>query len=39
MAERAELAGGVVDIESAPGAGTILRARFPLPSPIISAAA
>jgi signal transduction histidine kinase len=39
MAERAELAGGSVDIESAPGAGTILRARFPLPSPIISAAA
>jgi signal transduction histidine kinase len=39
MAERAELAGGSVDIESAPGAGTTLRASFPLPSPIISAAA
>ncbi|MEA2711994.1 MAG: hypothetical protein QOF78_4595 [Phycisphaerales bacterium] len=33
MGERAELAGGRVDIESAPGAGTTLRARFPLPSP------
>ena len=33
MAERAELAGGRLDIESAPGAGTTLRARFPLPSP------
>ena len=32
MAERAELAGGRLDIESAPGAGTVLRARFPLPS-------
>jgi signal transduction histidine kinase len=32
MAERAELAGGRLDIESAPGAGTTLRARFPLPS-------
>jgi signal transduction histidine kinase len=31
MSERAELAGGRVDIESAPGAGTTLRARFPLP--------
>jgi signal transduction histidine kinase len=30
MAERAELAGGRLDIESAPGAGTTLRARFPL---------
>jgi signal transduction histidine kinase len=33
MGERAELAGGRLDIESAPGAGTTLRARFPLPSP------
>jgi signal transduction histidine kinase len=31
MGERAELAGGRLDIESAPGAGTTLRARFPLP--------
>jgi signal transduction histidine kinase len=30
MGERAELAGGRLDIESAPGAGTTLRARFPL---------
>jgi len=29
MSERAELAGGRLDIESAPGAGTTLRARFP----------
>ena len=33
MGERAELVGGSLDIESAPGAGTTLRARFPLPSP------
>src|ERR1700730_11441146 len=33
MGERAELAGGRLDIESAPGANTTLRARFPLPSP------
>jgi signal transduction histidine kinase len=33
MAERAELAGARLDIESAPGTGTTLRARFPLPSP------
>jgi signal transduction histidine kinase len=33
MDERAELAGGRFEIESAPGAGTTLRARFPLPSP------
>jgi signal transduction histidine kinase len=32
MDERAELAGGRVEIESAPGAGTTVRARFPLPS-------
>ncbi|MDX6405514.1 MAG: hypothetical protein QOH70_2969 [Blastocatellia bacterium] len=32
MDERAELAGGRLDIESAPGTGTTLRARFPLPS-------
>ena len=31
MGERAELAGGRLDIESAPGAGTTLRVRFPLP--------
>jgi signal transduction histidine kinase len=30
MGERAELAGGRLDIESVPGAGTTLRARFPL---------
>ena len=30
MSERAELAGGRLDIESSPGAGTTLRARFPL---------
>jgi signal transduction histidine kinase len=33
MGERAELAGGSLDIESAQGAGTTLRVRFPLPSP------
>jgi signal transduction histidine kinase len=33
MGERAELVGGTVDIESAPGAGTTVRARFPLPYP------
>jgi signal transduction histidine kinase len=31
MAERADFAGGRLDIESTPGAGTTLRARFPLP--------
>jgi signal transduction histidine kinase len=31
MGERAEFAGGRLDIESAPGAGTTVRARFPLP--------
>jgi signal transduction histidine kinase len=31
MDERAALAGGKVEIESAPDAGTTLRARFPLP--------
>ena len=31
MGERADFAGGRLDIESAPGAGTTLRARFPLP--------
>jgi signal transduction histidine kinase len=30
MSERADLAGGRLDIESAPGAGTTVRARFPL---------
>jgi signal transduction histidine kinase len=30
MRERAELVGGSLDIESAPGAGTMLRACFPL---------
>jgi signal transduction histidine kinase len=30
MAERAELAGGRLDIESTPGAGTTVRARFPV---------
>jgi signal transduction histidine kinase len=33
MNERAELAGGRLDIESAPGAGTTVRARFPLSAP------
>ena len=33
MGERAELVGGHLDIESAPGAGTTVRARFPLPPP------
>jgi signal transduction histidine kinase len=33
MDERAELAGGSIDIESAPDAGTIVRAHFPLTSP------
>jgi signal transduction histidine kinase len=33
MGERAELVGGSFDIESVPGAGTTVRARFPLPSP------
>jgi signal transduction histidine kinase len=33
MGERAELAGGSLEIESVPGAGTTVRARFPLPSP------
>ena len=32
MSERAELVGGRLDVESAPGAGTTLRARFPLTS-------
>ena len=31
MGERADFAGGRLDVESAPGAGTTLRARFPLP--------
>jgi len=31
MGERADFVGGRVDIESAPDAGTTLRARFPLP--------
>jgi len=31
MSERASLAGGQLEIESKPGAGTTLRARFPLP--------
>jgi len=33
MGERAKLAGGSLDIESAPDSGTTVRARFPLPSP------
>jgi signal transduction histidine kinase len=32
MGERAELVGGSLDIESVPGAGTTVRARFPQPS-------
>ena len=31
MDERADFVGGRLDIDSAPGAGTTLRARFPLP--------
>jgi len=31
MGERVRLAGGHLDIESAPGAGTIIRAHFPKP--------
>jgi signal transduction histidine kinase len=31
MQERAQLVGGDVHIESRPGAGTLVRARFPLP--------
>jgi signal transduction histidine kinase len=33
MDERAELAGGCLDIEAAPGAGTTVRASFPLSFP------
>jgi len=33
MSERAELVGGHLDIESEPGAGTTVRARFPLSPP------
>jgi signal transduction histidine kinase len=33
MEERADLVGASVDIESAPGVGTTVRARFPLASP------
>jgi signal transduction histidine kinase len=33
MRERAELVGGSLDIESVPGSGTTVRARFPLASP------
>jgi signal transduction histidine kinase len=36
MGERAELAGGHLKIESAPGAGTTVRARFPLPRATMS---
>jgi signal transduction histidine kinase len=36
MAERAELVGGHLDIESAPGAGTTVRARFPLPQATVN---
>jgi signal transduction histidine kinase len=38
MRERAELVGGRLEIESSPGAGTTLRARFPLNSPKFVAA-
>jgi len=31
MRERAAELGGVLEIESAPGKGTLVRARFPLP--------
>ena len=34
MSERAELVGGNFGIESAPDAGTTVRARFPLPQPV-----
>jgi PAS domain S-box-containing protein len=33
MRERAELVGGTIEIESAPGRGTTVTARFPLPAP------
>lgn len=36
MSERAELVGGHLDIESKRGAGTSLRARFPLPSLVVT---
>ena len=36
MRERADFAGGRLDIESAPGGGTTLRARFPLPRIAVS---
>jgi len=39
MSERAELVGGQLEIESAPGAGTTLRARFPLPQATTEAGA
>jgi signal transduction histidine kinase len=39
MRERAELVGGHLEIESAPGAGTTLRACFPLHSPKLAAPA
>lgn len=32
MGERASLAGGQLDVEPAPGGGTVVRARFPLPA-------
>jgi len=34
MQERAVLVGGQIEIESAPGRGTEIRARFPLPLPL-----
>ena len=38
MDERATLAGGQLVIESAPGAATTVRARFPLPQPTTTGA-
>jgi signal transduction histidine kinase len=33
MRERVEILGGTFDVESAPGAGTVIRARLPLAVP------
>ncbi|HEX3606617.1 MAG TPA: histidine kinase, partial [Candidatus Dormibacteraeota bacterium] len=39
MAERARLAGATLEIESAPGAGTRIQVRLPLPPVAIPASA
>jgi PAS domain S-box-containing protein len=36
MQERAELVGGTIEFESAPGRGTTVTARFPLPAPDVN---